>query len=230
VGCVVTTLTIKTTPLLFYLAFGSAGKPVFISETRNLYRNEMSLSPMEDCDHFDLMQDRGNERKLFEACKVNGFELRIVRDECIKLKLEICGERTPAIYPYTEIFEKEQEEFFNSDNVSYKINGKEHKNIYGITLASKKDGGTKTELWIKRALEQGSDLPEIIEEMTITAQLLRDNYEHRYFGLFRVTLKCLLLASDITQINTADTVIGPLRYYVTGTVTTEVFTSGEVEI
>src|SRR5215510_2986705 len=76
-GCVVTALTIKTTPLLFYLAFGPADKAVFISETRNLYRNEISLLPMEDTEHFDLIQDRSGERKLYEACKVNGFELRI---------------------------------------------------------------------------------------------------------------------------------------------------------
>src|SRR5215510_5859302 len=55
-GCVVTPLTIKTTPLLFYLAFGSVGKPVYVSETRNLYRHEMSLLPMEDTEHFDLIQ------------------------------------------------------------------------------------------------------------------------------------------------------------------------------
>ena len=33
-GCVVTPLTIGTAPLLFYLAMGSAGLPVFVSETR----------------------------------------------------------------------------------------------------------------------------------------------------------------------------------------------------
>ena len=229
-GCIVTNLTLKTIPLLFYLAFGFAGKPVYVSETRNLYRNEMSLLPMEDTDCFDLIQDRGGERKLYEACKVNGFELRILREENIKLKLEISGERSPCIYSYTEIFERENGERFYGDNVTYKINGKEYKNIYGVTLATKKESGTKTELWIKRALEQGSDLPEIIDEMIITAQILRDNYEYRYFGTFRVTLKRLLLVSDITQINTADTVIGPLRYYVSGTVTTEVFTSGEGDL
>src|SRR5215510_11201098 len=100
-GCVVTPLTIKTTPLLLYFAFGSAGKPVFVSETRNLYQYRLELLPMEDAEHFDLIQDRGNERRLFEACKVNNFELRIVREESIKLKLEISGEHNPINYPYT---------------------------------------------------------------------------------------------------------------------------------
>jgi hypothetical protein len=91
-------------------------------------------------------------------------------------------------------------------------------------------GGTKTELWIKRALQHGNDIPGLIEEMTITAQLLRDKYEYRHFGTFRITLKRLVLVSDETEINSADTVIGPLRFYVAGMVTTEVFTSSEESI
>ena len=110
------------------------------------------------------------------------------------------------------------------DRVTYRINGTEYPNIYGLTLSSKKEGGTKTELWIKRSLEQGGDLPGIIDELTVTAQLLRDKYEYRYFGMFRITLARLVLVSDETAVNTADAVIGPLRYYVAGTVNAEVFT------
>jgi hypothetical protein len=88
---------------------------------------------------------------------------------------------------------------------------------------SKKEGGTRTELWIKRALEQGSDLPGIIGEITITAKLLIDKYENRHFGIFRITLKKMFLASDETAIACADAVIGPLRYFMAGTVTAEVF-------
>jgi hypothetical protein len=36
-----------------------------------------------------------------------------------------------------------------------------------------------------------------------------------------------VLLSDETEINAADTVIGPLRYYVAGAVSTEVFASSE---
>jgi len=225
-GCVVTPLTISTAPLLLYLAMGSAGLPVFVSETRNLYQYRLSLLPMEDSDCFDLVQDRGNERKLFEACRVQGFELRVMREEALKLKLDIYGERSPAIYPYTDIFKHERGERFNGNNVAYRINDKDYKNIYGVTLASKKEGGTKTELWIKRVLQPGLDVPEIIEEMTITAQLLRDVYEFRRYGMFRITIKRLVLTADETVIDTDDAVIGPLRYYVAGTVTTEVFISG----
>ena len=74
-GCVVTPLTIGTAPLLLYLAMGNAGLPLYVSETRNLYLYKLNLLPIEDSTRFDLVQDRGGSRKLYEACAVTGFEL-----------------------------------------------------------------------------------------------------------------------------------------------------------
>jgi hypothetical protein len=228
-GCVVSPLTIGTAPLLLYLAMGVAGLPLYVSETRNLYRYSLDLLPTEDTEQFDLIQDRKNERLLFEGCRIQGFELRVMRDEAIKLKLEICGECAPKAYPYTDNFAREKGERFNGDSVTYKINGQEYTNIYGITLVSKKQGGTNTELWIKRALQNGGDIPAVIDDMCITAQLLRTQYEYRYYGTFRITLKKLVLIADETEVNASGAVICPLRYYVSGGVSTEVFTSdGEV--
>jgi hypothetical protein len=224
-GCVVTPLTIGTAPLLLYLAMGSAGLPLYVSETRNIYRYKLNLLPAEDSTRFDLIQDRGGSRTLYESCAVMGFELRIHREQTVKLKLDIRGERPPAIYPYTDPLKTETGERFMGDRVTYRINGTEYYNIYGLTLSTKKEGGTKTELWIKRALEQGPDLPGIIDELTITAQLLRDRYEYHYYGMFRLTLSRLVLTADETAVDSADGVIGPLRYYVAGTVGAEVFTS-----
>ena len=238
-GCVVTPLTIGAAPLLLYLAMGSAGLPVFVSETRGLYQYKLNLLPLEDTDYFDLLQDRqGNreqvagsrERKLYESCRVKSFELRIVRDEAIKLKLDIQGEYPSVVYPYNDTFVKEIGERFNGDCVKYQINGKEYDNIYGLTLSSIKEGGTKTEIWIKRALEQGFELPEIIDELTITAQLLRDKYGNRHYGAFRITIKRLVLIADETDVNSAGAVIAPLRYYVAGVVSTDGFSSLEENI
>jgi len=242
-GCVITPLTIGTTPLLFYLAMGSAGNPVYVSETKNLYKYELNLLPLEDTDHFDLIQDRqsqmrneqlamSNERRLFERCRVKGFELRVMRGEAIKLKLDICGERYPTVFLYKDRIDERKErdtgrERFNGDFATYKINDKEYKNIYGVTLSSNKENGTRTELWIKRALNKGSEIPHLIDKMTISAQLLRTRYEDRHFGKFRITLKKLILTSDETNVNSNDTVIGSLRYYVTDTVATEIYNSGE---
>jgi hypothetical protein len=121
-------------------------------------------------------------------------------------------------------------ERFSGENVTYKINGIKYPNIYGVTIITKKEGGTKTEIWIKRSLEKGSDIPEIIDEMIIEAQLLRDKYEYRNYGAFRITLKRLVLTSDETEVNASGAVIGPLRYYVADTVSAEVFTSGDEAI
>jgi hypothetical protein len=224
-GCVVTPLTIGTAPLLLYLAMGSAGLPLYVSETRNLYLYKLNLLPMEDSAQFDLLQERGGSRKLYEGCAVTGFELRIVREQAVKLKLDISGEHPPAIYPYTDPLKTEGRERFMGDRVTYRINGQEYANIYGLTLSVKKEGGTKTELWIKRVLEHETDVPNLIEELTVTAQLLRDKYEYRHYGMFRITLKRLALMADETAVDAADAVIGPLRYYVAGTVTAEAFTT-----
>jgi len=235
-GCVVTPLTIGTAPLLLYLAMGAAGQPLYVSETRNLYQYELNLLPLEDTEHFDLVQDRKNERKLYEGCRVQSFELRILRGETIKLKLNICGENAPKTYPYSDSFERASGERFNGDFVTYLINGKEYKNIYGLTLLSKKVGGTRTEIWIKRAVmrsitgQKGGDIPDLIEELIITAHLLRDTYEIRQFGTFRLTLKRLVLISDETEVNATGAVISPLRFYVIGGTQAEVFTSGGEKI
>jgi hypothetical protein len=226
-GCVVTPLTIGTAPLLLYLAMGSMGKPVFISETRDLFQYQLSLLPLEDTDCFDLIQDRCNERRLYENCRVQGFELRFLRGETVKLKMDVCGEIAAIVYPHSNSIEIETGERFNGDYVTYRINGKEYKNIYGLTLSVKKEGGTKTELWIRRSLDKANDIPEIIEELTISAQLVTDKYEKRHFGTFRITIKRLVLISDETKINSTDTVLGSLRYFVSGNVATDVFTSGE---
>ena len=79
-------------------------------------------------------------------------------------------------------------------------------------------------------MEKDTDLPETIENLTITARLLRDCYEERHFGQLRITLRRLVLAHDETSVECDDSVIGPLRYFVNGDVTAEVFTAGEVTL
>ena len=238
-GCVVTPLTIGTAPLLLYLAMGSANMPLYVSESRNLYRYRLNLLPAEGGSRFDLVQERDGSRKLYEGCAVTGFELRCNRGETVHLKLDIRGERSPFGLP-NGVAEKqsfsapnfspdektertEGGERFSGDYVSYRINGMEYPNIYGLTLTTKKEGGARTELRIKRALKHGGDLPDPIEELSITARLLRDKYEYRYFGMFRLTLTRLVLTADETAIESADGVIGPLRYYCAGLVQAEVF-------
>jgi hypothetical protein len=228
---VITPLTIETAPLLFALAFGRSGIPVFVSGTRDLYRQTLNLSAMEDGYRFDLIQDRGAVRTLYEGCRVQGFELRIVREGAIKLKLDITGDYPPVSYTNPNKLVVQDGERFKEDGVKYWINGTEFKNIYGLTIASQKQGGTKTEVRIHRVLKSDTELPPIIESLELTAQLFRDTYEHGnqgalLYGSFRLTLSRLVLIADETIIDSGDTVIGPLRYYVTGGITAEVFIDG----
>ena len=225
VGCIVTSLTISTAPLLLYLAFGETRYSMCISEIGNLYRHCIDLVPMSDTDPFGLLQDRGTEKKYYAACRVKSFELRILRDTHIKLKLDIYSEKAPVSYPILDQFNNERGERFRGENVIYRVNDRVYKNIYGVTLTGKKEGGTKTEVWIRRVLEKENDIPETIDKLTMTALLLRDCYEERHFGKFRITLRRLVLAHDETAIECDDSVIGPLRYFVNGDLTTEVFTA-----
>ena len=235
-GCVVTPLTLETVPLLLYLAFGLAGRPFFVSETRNNYSCKLTLLPLEDTECFDLIQDRqmsneqlavSNERLLFEGCRVKNFELRIEKEEAIKLKLDICGERSAVRFPYIDTYKRTKGERFKSDCVDYYFNGKINNFIYGITLSVKKLGGTKTEIWIKRILPVNNDLPECIDELVIISRLLLTKYDRSNYGLFSIKLKNLVLISDETNVNAADTVIDPLRYYVSGGMIADVYTSSD---
>jgi hypothetical protein len=201
-----------------------------ISEIGNLYRHCIDLVPMSDTDPFGLLQDRGSEKKYFTACRVKSFELRILRDEAIKLKLDIESEKAPVSYPIQEQFKNERGERFRGENVKYQINDREYKNVYGVTLAVKKENGVKSEFWIRRVLEKEQELPETIDKLSITFSLLRDRYDEGHFGKLRITIKSLVLVHDETSVECDDSVIGQLRYFVNGDLTTEVFTNGEGSI
>ncbi len=233
-GCVVTPLTLKNVPILFATAFGFATIPAFVSGTRNLYQHFMILSPMEDCDGFNVYKQRGSERKFIKDCRINSFELRIEREQSIKLKLDVCSDKPSTVYLDEEPMRAETGERFYSENVTYMINDTsvgfvsvEYKNIYGVTILCKKENGTITELWIRRILEQDSDLPKHINEIIITAKLLRDTYEENQYGTFSITLRNLVLISDETNIECADAVMGQLHYFVNGIVSADTFTVGD---
>jgi hypothetical protein len=134
---------------------GSAGLPLYVSETRILYLYRLNLLPVEDGSRFDLVQERGGSRILYEGCTVTGFELRFNRGEtgqqaAIHLKLDVKGERPPAVYPYTDPLPTETGERFMGDRVTYRINGNEYHTIYGLTVSAQKEGGTKTEFLIRQ--------------------------------------------------------------------------------
>ncbi|GHT52199.1 hypothetical protein FACS1894106_0390 [Spirochaetia bacterium] len=228
-GCVVTPLSIETVPFLFVLALGRPGLPVYVSGTRNLYRHGVNLAAMEDGLRFDLIQDRGELRTLYEGCRVQGFELRIMRAEALKLRLDICN-ALPGLCFGNNPPDRAVVcggEWFKEDGVVYRTNGIEQKNIYGLTITTRKNSGTQTEIRIHRVLDVTEEFPPLIETLEITAKLYRDNYEFRSYGAFKLSLSHLVLMADETMIDSGDAVIGPLRYYCAGNVSADVYTSTE---
>jgi hypothetical protein len=220
------------------LALGEAGIPLFVSETRNLYKHTLRLAPLEDSPALTLIRERGAERIRFEHCRVSGFELRINRETAgalpgtVFLRLDISGDRPPEPYLLETDNGPSPAERFKEPGVRYALNGVEIKTIYGLTVTTAKKAGTKTEVWIKRLnLSQppsvAAEFPTTIESLAVTARLFREYYEWRTPGTFRLTLTRLLLMTDETSVNTSGPVIGPLRYYCAGDMTAETFTSNE---
>jgi hypothetical protein len=232
-GCIVTPLTIGTAPLLWAVALGEAEPPLFVSETRNLYKHTLRLAPQEESPAFTLIRERGIERIRCENCRVSGFELRIMREAAgampgtLFLRLDISGDTPPEPYLLETDSGISPAERFKEPGVGYALNGIEQKNIYGLTITVTKKGGTKTEVWIHRILDGSEDFPSIIDSLTIQARLFRGCYEWRMPGTFLLTLSNLLLMTDETSVNTSGPVIGPLRYYCAGSVSAEVFTENE---
>jgi hypothetical protein len=226
-GCVVTPLSIKTAAPLLALAFGGRGDSLFVSGTRGLCRRVLRLVPCEDSPRFAIRQERGKAGKRFDGCAVAGFELRVVRGEAVKLKLDIAGDVPPAAYPVLEAAQASGiGERFREDGVTYSVDGVERRDVYGVTVQAGKEGGTKTEVRIHRVLRSDGDFPSVIENLVITAWLRRNQYEDRQRGRFSVSLSRLLLMADETVVDASDAVVGPLRFFVSGAAEAEVFAEG----
>jgi hypothetical protein len=216
------------------LALGEADLPAFVSETRNLYRHELCLLPMEDGPAFEIFQEHGLDGKQYPGCKITGFEFRIMRDEgnresAIKLKLDIAGTGLPDSYAVTETTEFVFGERFKEDGVTYAINGNEHSGIYGVTVSVTKEAATRTEVKIHRIAGRGEEPGTPIESLEITAHLRRTKYQNGnggeyQFGLFKLRLTRLVLMADETAVDSGGAVIGPLRYYCAGDFRADVFT------
>jgi hypothetical protein len=230
-GCVVTPLTIGTAPLLLGLAMGTAGKPAIVSDTKTLFRHTANLCNLRSAKKFDLIQDRGDRRVLFERCKVKRFELRIFRDEAIKLKIDLTS-TNGGIEIGTEPHKRHEqnEERFNGNGVTYFVNGVAYKNIYGVTIRTWKDGGLCTEVRLHRILDDACSFPDIVENLDIEAKLFCNTYEGGGFGMFKLSLTRLVLMADETTVNSVGPVIGPLRYYVSGLVHCDVFTNDNSQL
>ena len=93
-------------------------------------------------------------------------------------------------------------------------------------ISCDKKNGCKTEILMYRYLNINSEPPAFIENLTIRANMFRDMYEEGQHGKFSITLTDLRLISDDTEVCSTDSVIGGLRYAVSGTVFSDTFAAG----
>jgi hypothetical protein len=201
------------------------GAGVFVSQTRGLYRFPLVLSAADCSGSVDFVEFRRAGGRVFPACSCAAFELRIMRENVIHAHVDVSGRGkvSEQITNNNEQITKVREERFRERGVRYEVDGVERDCIYGLTLSVNKLNGTKVEAGIHRILDEGFAFPAVIENLTVTARLFRDTYEDRQFGRFVLRLSKLLFVSDETMVQTADAVIGPVRYFAAGDVTAEVF-------
>jgi hypothetical protein len=234
-GGFTTPLTLKTVPPILGAMFGDVKTSFFVSETRNLYQTDIKLCAADVSNRFTLVEEWGDTKKTYSDCVCSGFELRIHRGEAIKAHLDIDSSeiRNEELEMRNEKGAGSREqgenalrfgsgERFKADWTSYFLDGNFYNNIYGATLSVNKRGGCKTVLTLQRVLER-IDLPSHLDFLLLSVRLVRERYEERRYGTFSVGLFNLDLISDGTEVNTADAVIGSLRYAVSGDVSADVY-------
>jgi hypothetical protein len=230
-GGFTTPLTLGTAPAVLEAMFGKSKESSFVSGTRDLYVTHSDLCAADTSERFSLIEEWGNTNKVYPDCVCTAFELRIHRGEAVRAHLDIDSDsksneqRAESKEKTGNALQVGSGERFKEYGVSYLIDGKYYNNIYASTLSVKKAGGCKTELFLNRVL-LNEDLPERINSITIRARLFRDKYEEREYGRFIICLNDLRLIANETAVNTADAVIGQLRYVVSGFVSVETYRRG----
>jgi hypothetical protein len=207
--------------------FGKDDGSFYTSGTRNLYRQAFRLCAADEAARFYLHEQRGNEEKIYPECFCKGFELRIEREEAVKLHIDIGGDIAAKTYIADPVKKNiSYAERFKESGVEYFINQRKYNSIYRFVLSCEKSNGCKTAVLVYRYLNTDSEPPGYIETLTLRANLFRDMYEPGQHGKFSITLSDLRLLSDETEVCAADAVIGGLRYSVCGAVSADVFMEG----
>jgi hypothetical protein len=226
-GGFTTALTLESAPAILGAVFGKQKSCMFVSGTRDIYQYRFVLCASDSAMRFYLHEMGGETEKVYPDCVCAGFELRIERDEAVKVHIDIDGggraetfNAVPAVKKTANI------ERFNERGAEYFIDGKKYNSIYRFVLSCDKKNGCRTEVLIYRYLTTDNEPPAFIENLTIRANLFRDMYGENQHGKFAVTLTDLRLLSDDTEVCAADAVIGGLRYSVGGVAFVDAFMSG----
>jgi hypothetical protein len=223
-GGFTTALTLESAPALLGAAFGLDKHTLYVSGTRDLYNHSFTLCASDEAMRFFLHEQRGTEEKVYGGCCCKAFELRIERDEAVKLHIDIDGDTAAETYTADPVQKKFADtERFKERGVEYFIDGKNYNSVYRFVMSCDKKNGCRTEVLIYRYLNIDYAPPEYIEALIIRANLFRDKYEENQHGKFSITMTGLRLLSDDTEVCAADAVIGGLRYSVGGVAFANVF-------
>jgi len=190
-GCFVTSLNADTAPFLLALALG---KPT----------------------RFDIYQIRGTEKRNYPDCWVNGYELRIGREQDIKLRLDVKGVEAPKPAIWNMEANPSMGKRFHGGDTEYIVDGLRRENIYGITLSTTMTEGVGTLIWIHRSMTVGEAFLRSLATLKVIASI------PGFGGWFRLHIENMMPVSDETRVDCADAVIGPIRYWVNGTISFEV--------
>jgi hypothetical protein len=225
-GCFVTRLTISVVPLLFALAFGKEAGPVLVSETRSLWRHELSLDYRAAGVEFDAVSDRVFRIRLLRELRPLGWELRVQCGEAIYLKLDAEGdipieEGSPGL-----LTPLQDEECFRESGTRLSVNGTIVESTYGAYITVMRGSSCRTEIHLHRKAryEDAHLFQQRIEKLELDARLYRDEYEERHKGRFVIRVTDLVLLSEDAKPDSASEIVGPLRYIVAGELCAEVYT------
>jgi hypothetical protein len=226
-GGLTAALTLDSAPAILGAVFGKDDGSFYASGTRNLYRQAFRLCAADEAARFYLREQRGNEEKIYPECYCKGFELRVEREDAVKLHIDIGGDIAAETY-IAELVKKNilYAERFKERGIECFINQTKYNSIYRFVLSCDKNNGCKTSVLSYRYLNIDSEPPEYIENLTLRANLFRDIYEPGQHGKFSITLADLRLVSDGTEVCAADAVIGGLRYSVCGGASADIFMEG----
>jgi hypothetical protein len=226
-GGFTTALTLESAPVILGAMFGKIKHVWYVSGTRDLYNHSFMLCASDEAVKFFLCEQCGETEKVYPECFCAGFELRIERDEAVKVRVDIDGNTTAETFHAVPAVQKMSNiERFNERGVEYFINQQKYNSIYRFVLSCDKSNGCRTQVLISRYLTIDNEPTAFIGNLTIHANLFRDRYEENQKGKFEITLTNLRLLSDNTEVSSADAVIGGLRYSVGGVEFVDTFMRG----
>jgi hypothetical protein len=201
-----TPLTLDNAPHLLPLAFKAFGKRVTAHDERG---NKTASGGHGAGASFDVLHCTDTERRLYEGCKVKGFEVKAKIDEAdvktpVMVSLDVGGAPNSVELAGGGTASPGEGMAFLESNIRYEADEKEVLSVYGFSLHLTKEKRERIELKLWRVLGR-REIPEVINNFTIMGTF----HEGDVFASFQIHIGRLLLLTE-------DVAACPLRYYAAG--------------